>query len=131
VTVASLLMRGRRRAESLMPDTCTIQRVTGTSTDPVTGVDTPTYSDEYAGRCKVQTFEPFERTPESGGHTYTEQRYSVHIPVASYAPRVGDLVTITAAAYDENLTGRAYRIVALLHKSTPTAYRLAVTDQVA
>lgn len=114
-----------------MLDSCTVKRVTGTVTDPLTGQDTPTYATLYTGRAKVQTFEAFEQTPEAGGHQFTVQRYAVHVPVGAWAPAVGDLVTIDTAALDPNLATRTFRVVALLHKTAATAYRLGVTDEVA
>ena len=119
-----------------MLDSCSVKRVSGSTVDPGTGEDTPTYTalygtDEEPGRCKVQTFEAFEQTPEAVGHQFTVQRYAVHVPVGSFAPAIGDLVTIAEAAMDENLTGRVFRVVALLHKTAATAYRLGVTDEVA
>ena len=111
-----------------MLDTCTVKRVTGVTTDLLTGADVPTYSTIYDGPCKVQTFEPQERNPEVGGATLTVQRYSVHVPVGAFVPAVGQVVTITDAALDPNLTGRMFRVVALLHKTAATAYRLGVEE---
>ena len=113
-----------------MVDSCTVRRVT-TSVNQSTGADVVTSTTLYTGRCKVQTFEAFEQTPEASGHEFTVQRYAVHVPVGSFAPAVGDLVDITAATLDANLTGTTFRVVALLNKTAATAYRLAVTEQVA
>lgn len=124
MSAATAIVRGRRMAESLMLDTCTITREQGTP-DEVTGVR-PTVT-VYSGRCKVQTYEAQERESEAGGATFTIQRYRVDVPVGSFAPAVGDVVTITAAALDPNLTG-PFRVVALLHKTAATAYRLAVEE---
>lgn len=110
-----------------MVDACTVSVVTGTTTDAWGNV-TPTSTVVYAGRCKVATFEPHERNPEVGGATETVQRYSVHVPVGSFEPAIGHVVTITAAALDPHLTGRSFRVVALLHKSAATAYRLGVEE---
>jgi hypothetical protein len=85
----------------------------------------------YDGRCKVQTWQPFEQTPEAGAHSYTVQRYSVHIPVGAYHPHIGDVVTIGTCTLDPGLPGRVLRVVALLHKTYASAYRLAVTDEAA
>jgi len=127
--VAWALPELRRAAESLMVDTCTVCPVTGV--DESTGA--PTLGTAvYVGRCKVQTTQAQEANPEAGGATYTVQRYAVHVPVpetsAGYKPVVGHVVTITAAALDAGLVGRKYRVVALLHKSLATAYRLGVEE---
>ena len=129
MTYSGVLLAGRRAAEALMVDECTVRTVTGRATDPTTGKGTPTYSAPlYLGKCRVQSFQPQERSPEAGGATLTVQRYAVHVPVEAFAPAVGQVITITAAAGDANLVGRQYRVVALLHKSLATAYRLSVEE---
>lgn len=127
--ITSALPELRRQAEARMLDTCVVRRVTGESTDGDGNV-TPTYSEPlYEGACRVQTYEPQESTADIGGaSTVTTQRYSVHIPVGSYAPQIGDVVTLDSAALDPQLAGRTYRVVALLHKSQATAYRLGVQE---
>ncbi len=130
MSATAAVRAGRVAAERGMLDACTIQAITGSTTDPLTGVDTPTYSTLYTGRCKVQTYEPYERNPEVGGATMTIQRYSVHVPVGSFAPAIGQVVTITAATLDPNLVAREFRVVALLHKTAATAYRLSVEESV-
>jgi hypothetical protein len=111
-----------------MLDTCTVESVTGVTTDPLTGVDVPAYALVYAGKCKVQTRQAQERNPEAGGATFTVQRYEVHVPVGAFRPAVGQVVTVTAATLDPYLAGRSFRVVALMHKTAPTAYRLAVEE---
>ena len=138
--LVELLRDGRREAEALMVDTCTITRpdpnapgdpITGAGRGHVTVYPDPTWPDDHPwkrGKCKVQASGAQERTPEAGGHTYTVQRYEVHLPVGAYAPHVGDDVEITTALLDPHLAGRHLRVSALLHKSLATAYRLAVSD---
>jgi len=127
--LAARLAESRADAESLMLDSCTIGVLGATVTDPNTGTTTTPVTPLYTGRCKVQGLDPQESNPEAGGATLTVQRYRVDIPVGSYAPEVGHVVEITAAALDANLMGRKYRVVALLHKTLATAYRLAVEEQ--
>jgi len=113
-----------------MVDACTVKTVTGKSTNASTGVVTPTYSTLYTGKCKVQTYEPHERSPEVGGASVTVQRYAVHVPAEAFVPDVGQMVTVTACALDANLVGKRFRVVALLHKTFATAYRLGVEEVV-
>jgi hypothetical protein len=127
VTYASTVHAGRRMAESMMLDTCTVRRVTGEVTDD-NGNVTPTYSAVYAGVCKVQTNEGVQTNPEVAGATATVQRYTVHVPVGAFEPAVGQVVNISAARLDPYLAGRSFRVVALLHKTAATAYRLAVEE---
>ena len=117
---------GRRLAESRMADECEVHRLGSGEPDPFTGV--PTSERVWGGRCRVQTYEPQEHKPEAGGASMTVQRYAVHLPVGSYRPQIGDVVTITRSAMDPHLHGRQFRVVALLHKTAATAYRLGVEE---
>jgi len=125
VTVTGALRRGRRMAEKLMIDAVTIGRNTG-ALDP--GTFEPVLTQVYAGKAKIQTYEAFEQNAEVGGGTATVQRYAVHVPVGSYEPKVGDVVTVTTGTLDPLLGGRQYVVRGLLHKSYATAYRLLVDD---
>lgn len=122
----------REMAEGVMFDTCTITRVTGTETDD-DGAIIPTRVTVYEGKCKIQSTVPQESNPEAGGHTFTTDRLRLDLPVArtadDYKPQIGDLATITAAMFDPHLIGAELRVVALLHKSMATAYRLATTNE--
>jgi hypothetical protein len=123
-------------AESLMVDRCEIRAPsTFGEMDPDTGIRPavpgalvygPTVAPLY-GRCKVNTFEPHESTPESGDHVYTVQRNTVHIPATVTIP-VGYMVTVSASQLDPNLVGRVFRVAAILHKSMATANRLQVEE---
>ena len=130
MTALSAAKRGRRAAEALMLDTCTIVRTTGPAgpIDPDTGLPTPAPTDQvYAGKCRVQTYEAHESTPDSGDHVFTVQRYYIHLPVAADVAR-DDQITITAAVLDPALVGRSYRVVGLLHKTYATANRVIVDE---
>lgn len=126
--LSGVLPELRSMAESLMLDTCTAGVLGAAVTDPVTGVVTTPLTPLYEGVCKVQTYTPQESRPEVGESPRTVQRYAVHIPVGSYAPAVGHVVEIVTAALDPELAGRRYRVVALLHKTLATAYRLGVEE---
>ena len=119
----SITRRGRTFINGLMLDTGTIARP-GATVDELTGA--PTWTTVYTGAMSVETYEAQEANPEVAGAQVTLQRYRVKVPVGTYAPAIGDVATITAAALDANLAGRKYRVVALLHKTAATAYRLGV-----
>ena len=123
--LSAALTRGRALAERLMVDTCSISRP-GATVDELTGV--PTWTPVYAGKCQVSTYEPQESNREVSSALVTTQRYVLKLPVESYAPQIGDVATITAATYDANLVPRKFRVVALLHKTAATAYRLGVEE---
>lgn len=124
------VLAGRIAAEALFVDSCTIRAPsTFGAMDPDTGLRTETLgTTRYTGRCKVQTYEPFEQTPQSGEHVFTVQRYAVHIPASAAQVQVNDVITITAATLDSSLVGRRYRVAGLLHKSMATAQRLLVDE---
>jgi len=126
------LTMGREAAAELMTSSCTIVRKSKPDTDEDGDVTTPetlVYGTvAEPGRCKVQTNEAQETTPEAGGATVTVQRYRLDVPVGSYAPRIGDVATIRSNSRDPLLVGRKFRVVALLHKSQATAYRLGVKE---
>lgn len=125
------LRRGRRAAEALMLDQCTVTRTSGPAgpLNPETGTRTPAPTTTvYAGRCKVQTHEPHESRPQSGGHVFTVQRYAVHLPISTSAVQIGDRIEVTAAVVDPQLAGRHYEVTGTMHKSLATAQRLLVEE---
>lgn len=128
MSVESATLAGRVAAERGMLDQCTVRRVIGEATD-ADGNVTPTTALVYSGRCKVQAWIAQESNPEAGGATGTVQRYSVHVPVGSFRPAVGQVVTITQSRLDPHLATKEFRVVALLHKSAATAYRLGVESE--
>lgn len=106
---------GQRAAELAMRDACVITRLT-----KVLVGDREEFlaSTVYEGKCKLQTFEPYEQTPETVTHTATVQRYSLHVPV-SVSVMVGDLATVGA---------RRFRVAGLHDKTFQTARRLLVDE---
>lgn len=128
MSAASLVRAGRRAALRYMTATGTtvrLDRATG-GVDDNTGQ--PIVTTVYSGPARVQTDENVERVADVGGATVVVQRYSVHLPVADFAPAIDDIITVTAAALDPNLVGRVFTVRSLLHKSAATAYRLGVQD---
>jgi len=138
--VAGMIRRGRdvaRRYMEATGTTVTVGRNTG-ALDPETfdPILTPVYPDPAwpedhplkAGPARVQTNEAVEKEVEVGGGTVVVQRYAVHLPVGTFAPKIDDVVTVTACGLDPNLVGREFIVRGLLHKSAATAYRLLVDD---
>ena len=119
-----------------MLDTATVTS-TSRTIDQTTGAEIVTSTTLYGpalapyfGKCKVQSGGTQEANPEAGGATITVQRERVDFPVGSFAPAIGLVVTIQTAALDPLMVGLKFRVVALLHKSAATAYRLAVSEVV-
>jgi hypothetical protein len=114
-----------------MRDACTIRRRVSETTDPVTGVVTPTRSTVYTGPCKVQqsALGAASAPAEPGDASVRLVAYAVHLPVAtSTGIRDGDEITINSAAYDADLVGKVFTVVGGMHKSYATARRLQVQE---
>lgn len=126
---ASVLAMGRRRAEEGMVDTCTITRVTGTTTHPDLGSVVETTTQVYTGRCEVQE-------PTGGGaravdaaEAYTLMvGFVLKIPATETGIEVGDKVVIGSSLNCPDLVGRTFRVHGLHHKSHATAQRLGVEE---
>jgi hypothetical protein len=127
---ASVLARGRTAALIGMKDACTIRRRATGSTDPVTGYPTQTYTDLYAGQCRVQQAVAIARPHEVGEDYVLIVRFDLQLPVdGTEGLAVNDEVTITTAVNDPDLTGRVFLILELAHKSEATARRVGMTER--
>ena len=121
---------GRREAEALHLDTCTVHR----PGEPVTDADgnvSPSLVLLYTGPCKIQQTLAQSSNPEAGGHQFTVQDTRWDTPVAAGVFAVGDVVTIVEAVLDPQLTGRVYRVTEPFHKTGATAQRTRVEAVVA
>lgn len=131
MSAASALARGRALAQSLMVDACLIERVTGQTTDDLTGVVTPTYATTYTGVCKVQTSGSgaMGDRADVGEVAQVVLRIELQLPVVgSEAVRRGQRATITACVHDAAPVGRTFLIRDEQHKSFATARRLQVEE---
>jgi uncharacterized protein DUF6093 len=128
VTADSLIVRAQAAAQALMVDTCTVRRVTGTSTNTTTGAVTPTYSTIYTGACKVQQRQAIARPETIGEATVFISRLELHLPVTVTGVASDDLVTVTASVHDADLVGRTFHIRELAHKSFLTARRFSMIE---
>jgi Family of unknown function (DUF6093) len=126
MSATSITLRGRAAAENLMLDAITVKRTTGSSTDPDTGVVTPTQSTLYTGKAKIQQqAASASPTPLGEAEVFVAQ-VEVHVPISVTGIRPDDLVTVTASALDADLVGKTYRVRGVADKSFLTARRLAV-----
>lgn len=74
----------------------------------------------WAGIAKLQSFQPYERTPEVGPTTLTVQRYTLHIEASATGIKVGHMAEIH---------GRLFRVGGTSDKSLQTMQRLLVDEQ--
>lgn len=131
MSAVTAVLAGRRAAEALMLDTCTIRRKTGSSTDNTTGVVTPTWSTVYTGRCKIQR----SSVGGAGARRDVAEASLVITQVALHLPVVGseglleaDEATIDTAELDTDLVGKVFRVDGPASGSMKTARRLPVAE---
>lgn len=125
----SALARGRAAAEIGMVDTCQIRRITGATSDPDTGEETPTYQALYTGKCRVQQATAQAQREDVGEDHLLLLRLEVQLPMTVVGLEVGDEITITAAAHDEDLTGRVFLTHDLAHATHKTARRVQCLEK--
>lgn len=137
MSATSVTLRGRQKAESLMQDSCTVQHLTGSSTDQETGVVTPAYSTVYSGTgpggggpCKVQQANPATSPTDVGEAAVFVGQLTLHLPVSTASALVApdDLVTVTACVLDASLVGKTFRLRGPAHKSYATARRFPMIE---
>ena len=111
---------GRRRAEKLMVSHGVCKRVTDL-VDPDDGTTSTTETQVYSGKCKVQSFRPYESVIISGGRPVVEQRTEIHVPVGAGPFQVGDVWTVEGFRYP-------FRVGGIDEKSLQTAQHLLVDE---
>lgn len=111
------------QAEAMMVDSCTIRRVTGTTTNPTTLEVVPTYATIYSGKCRVQLRDTAATQAEAGELNHAAVRTIVQVPMTVTGVAVDDEVLI-AASLDADLVGRTFRVRGLFHKTHATARRI-------
>ena len=131
---ASVLERGRENAESLMTDECTVVRPGEAATDPDTGEVKPTFTQVYAGHCKVQTSGGLASENTEGSAAQAMGAVSlvwslyVRFPYGTPGLRAGDVVEVTESA-NPLLVGRRLRLVSPQSEKThATACRWNVKE---
>lgn len=127
MNISRALKAARAAAERRMTSTLTVERKTGETTD-ANGKVTDVWMTVYSGRGYLQSFEAYESTPVAVEHTYTVQRYKVHLPIGAGPFEVGDRATVDAEPNDPQLVGRKFRITTPFNKSHATAQRLPVEE---
>lgn len=114
MSVPQFIDRARRRQNDVMTDTCTVTRSGGEATvDPDTFELTwPDDSLVYSGRCLVRHLSHAE--PAVANVPADTALYKVKLP-AGTAIADGDLVTVTASTFDDDLVGSGLVVQAVRH----------------
>lgn len=124
----ALLARARAAAQRGMVDTCVIKRITGSVTDPNSGVITPTTSTIYTGPCRVQQAQAQGNPQDIGEAFLVIMRHEVQLPVTVTGLQEADQITITASA-DPDLVNRVFTIRDTFHKTHASSRRVQVIEQ--
>ncbi|MBM0277814.1 DUF6093 family protein [Micromonospora tarensis] len=132
MSLTSTLARGRRAAERLMVDQCVIRRDAGTTYDPETGYPTPSTTEVYAGKCRVQQAGGSAAGSASdrdvGEALLLVVRLEVQLPISAVGLQVDDVVEVTTSVHDPDLPGRRFRVRDVSHKTHATARRLGCEE---
>jgi len=126
VSAPDALLQGRREAETLMVDTCTISRPGEPVTDPDTGNVTDSMTTVYTGKCKVASKDSSVASPDVAGASFTVVSRQVHVPAGVADIQDGDVVTVTASLLNPFGVGKQYRVEGFEPDSFETAARLPV-----
>jgi hypothetical protein len=123
---SGITMMGRKQAELLMESTCVIKRQTGTTPDS-NGVEVPTYSTIYTGKCRFRMPDARSNTIVAAGQSLTVQSPTLSIPVTasgSASVRTDDVAVITVDS--STVTARIAGIHSQTH-STARRFPVEVT----
>lgn len=119
MSVASALAQGRRAAERLMVDQCTVSRGGEPVFNPETGqYDTTSGAAAYSGKCRIQSGTTQASNPEAGGAVFTVERVELQVPFGTVF-QIGDIATITVSE-NPALVGNKYRVTGLGEKTHAT-----------
>lgn len=127
---ASVLARGRAFADAGFVDTCRIERVVATDSNPLTAVTTKQWDTVYTGPCRVQqAAAPWAGPATVGEAALRTSALELQLPVAgTEGILIDDRVTITACTHDAELTGRQFTITGQHHASHKTTRRLPLME---
>lgn len=128
IRAAALLARGRRAAEALMVDACTIRRRTGETVGPG-GVVTPTYTTVYSGRCRWQQQAAQAAQQDVGEDYMLMLRLEVQLPMSVTGVQTEDEIVCDSSTHDPDLVGRVFVVRDLAHKSHATSRRIGVVER--
>lgn len=110
-----------------MVDSCTIRRVTGRATDPVTGVVSDVLTEVYSGKCRVQTQGNWGERRDVAQDSIVLLTIQVQLPISVTDVRAEDRITIDSSVNDPALPGQTFRVRDEHYKSEATARRVMVT----
>lgn len=125
-----MLAAGRRRARSLMRDTCRITRAGEKAWDE----DSMTYTAGapvlvYEGPCRLLNPYRAPMTASTPGQAQTVQLARLSLPVEdSPGVKEGDVVEYLTSESDPDLPGTEFKVIGGAHQSDATARRVPVEE---
>lgn len=90
----------RRDIDRLLIDTCTIKRRTGESLNTASGALTPTFTQQYSGKCRVRPMTG--REVEAGEEQLALHMFEITVPYDTDGIEPDDVVTVTSQDGDLN-----------------------------
>lgn len=112
-------------------DACTVTRKTSETTDPNTGVVTPTYGMAlYTGPCRIQAQSANWAGPTDVAEAALRlAAFELQLPVVGSAGiNIDDRVTITSSVNDPDLAGRVFTITGASRKSHGSTRKLPLLE---
>lgn len=128
MSATSVTLRGRAFGEARMLDTCAVTRPGTPTTDPDTGVVTPSSTTIYTGNCRIRQAVVIDRPLESGQAQRYVQHSILSLPITAPALLTDDIVTFTASALTPILAGRTWHVRGLSGDTNATAAKYEVTE---
>lgn len=127
--IGGVLRAGRRRAESMMRDTCRITRPGPNTWNEDTMTYTPSKTTVYEGKCRLLNPYRAPTTATTPGQAQTVQLARLSLPVETSAGiKEGDVVEYLTSESDPDLPGTEFKVIGGAHQSDATARRVPVEE---
>ena len=129
--IAAALPELRAQAESMMQDAVLIERQTGTTPDPVTLEEIPTWATVHEGQARIQRTGQVSPSEQVVGEVeFGINAVIVQMPLSAVGVKKGHRVTVTAvgASSDPDLLGLTATVQANLTKTHPTKRTLVCEE---
>jgi len=128
----NVLLAGRAflLTSGALADTCTVQHPTGSTMNPTTFVETPTYATVYAGPCRFQAATAIQAgNSELAEAAVRLANFELQLPVVgSEGIEVDDVVTCVTCLNDTDLVGRTFVVTGASRKSHATTRKLPLLE---